>query len=270
MNVAVLICTYCKDSNEHLNEMFASVFASDLPTGINVRLYLHIDGEICIEKEKVISNYPIYKILKSSNNVGLAKGLNKLIATIEDESYLFRMDADDLQASDRFINQIEFMEENTGIDFSGGSITEFEGNQLNVVQKRSYPSLQEGIISTVSRSSPFAHVTVCFRKGFFEKFGNYPESYPLNEDIAFWLQSLKLGAKGANIEQNCVFVRMDGAYSRRSYSKAVNEFKVFNMAAKWNKSGRIYPFLRFMFRLLPNNLVQKVYHSKCRNFFLER
>jgi len=269
MNIGVLICTYHRDSNQYLDDMFRSVFSSEIPQDCNLRVYLHQDGEICSEKSDIISRYPIFKILRSEKSVGLAKGLNKLIAVTEDEDYYFRMDADDIQSSDRFVHQIGFMETHPNVDFSGGGIKEFEGDITNVVQERFYPKTQEGIVSCISKSSPFAHVTVCFRAGFFDKFGEYPENYPLNEDIALWLQSLQRGAKGSNIHSNCVYVRMDDAYSRRSYKKAINEFQVFFRAANWNGSGRIYPCIRFIFRLFPNFLVKKIYNSNLRKSFLE-
>ncbi len=42
-----------------------------------------------------------YKIIKNKYNMGLAKTLNKLIEVLEDEEYIFRIDADDICRSDR-------------------------------------------------------------------------------------------------------------------------------------------------------------------------
>ncbi|WP_368873148.1 glycosyltransferase [Shewanella algae] len=269
-SLAIIICVYGGDKAEDLQQMFDSLSSVRCPSGFKVNLYLHIDGVISKELSDVINEYDVYKIVRSEKNIGLANGLNKLIAGLECEEYVFRMDADDLIRPDRLIEQVSFMESNKQVDFCGGSISEFTKHKSNSVSNRNYPVNMEGIISAFSTSSPFAHVTVCFRRDFFSRFGVYPVDYPLNEDIAFWLASFKKGAVGANLETVLVDVRMDDAYSRRTAKKAFNEFRVFWAVAKWRKKGYIYPLLRFSFRFFPSGLVKYIYKSRFRNFLLEK
>lgn len=164
-SVAVIICTYIKDSPLFLDEMLTSLLNAKLPKDFNLRVYLHVDGLITDKHESVLSKYNIYKRVDSFESIGLARGLNKLINLIEDEDYIFRMDADDIIVHDRFIKQIEFMDENKDIDISGGSIIEFVNCTENHVFERSYPKVN--LDDYLLKASPFAHVTVCFRKGFF-------------------------------------------------------------------------------------------------------
>jgi hypothetical protein len=268
MNVGFLICLYGGDRSDYLEDMFNSILELNIPDGINIRIYLHIDGAISQELLNVVSMHQIYKVIESSENIGLAGGLNKLIKVLDGEKYLFRMDADDIVYKNRLVHQIQFMEENLLVDFSGGGITEFIGSPNNITCTRFYPSKE--VHSVMSRSSPFAHVTVCFRHDFFEKFGLYPTNYPLNEDIAYWLQAIKIGAIGGNISDVLVNVRMDGAYGRRSIKKSLGEFKVFLKIAKWRRSGYIFPLLRFIFRLTPTPIVKFIYNSKLRTLLLNR
>ncbi|WP_272657529.1 glycosyltransferase [Providencia sp. PROV118] len=265
---AVLLCVYDGDSSSNFSDMLHSLLKSEIPDGYEMRIYLHVDGYICDKKEKIIESHKIFKIIRTSKNIGLSKGLNKLIDAKEDELYFFRMDSDDLQIEDRFIKQISFMNENPIIDFSGGAITEFEGQPKNIIYRREYPKDSYAIKQHLVKGSPFAHVTMCFRSDFFIKFGKYPTDFPLNEDIAYWFKAIKLGAVGANITDTLINVRMDSAYSRRTLIKAISEFKVYYSICKWQKRGFFYPIMRFSFRLLPASLVKKMYNSKLRNKLL--
>ncbi|WP_128860710.1 glycosyltransferase, partial [Shigella sp. FC1967] len=111
-----------------------------------IKVYLHIDGHVSKNMMEFIeSSGFIYKSIHSKNPVGLAKGLNKLISILEDEKYVFRMDADDLSLPNRLQYQIEYMENNPIIDISGGSIQEFIASSNNIVATRCYPLTHEEI-----------------------------------------------------------------------------------------------------------------------------
>lgn len=269
-SVGFIICVYRGDRVEFLEEMLQSIDEVVLTEGCELRVFLHVDGEISSDCERVIEKAKLYKVVRSAENVGLAIGLNRLIPFLTNEDFIFRLDADDLMRPERIIKQMAFMDKNPQIDFCGGSIDEFNNNKENVVNSRKYPLDMKSIKKTFPKSSPFAHVTICFRNDFFDKFGNYPTNYPLNEDIALWATCLRKGALGANIPDVIVDVRMDYAYSRRTTKKAIGEFKVFFMVSKWCKRGYIYPFLRLFFRLFPTKLVMFIYNSKLRKSFLEK
>ncbi|EPM6340769.1 TPA: glycosyltransferase [Vibrio parahaemolyticus] len=265
-DVAVLIAVYKNDNYEDFVNAIRSVKINQEPTsGFEIKIYLHVDGSIEDNMLDFVENSGlIYKVIYSKKSVGLAKGLNKLILSLENERYVFRMDADDLSLPERFRTQIDYMERNPCIDLSGGSIQEFVGCTDNIVATRNYPLDHEGIYKVISRASPFAHVTMCFRGSSLSKIGLYPVEYPLNEDIALWFQALKNGAVGGNIDDVLVKVRMDGAYDRRSSLKAKNEFRVYWSIMKWKKSLSFYPFIRLIFRFLPVKLIKIVYNSFLR------
>lgn len=269
-SVAFLVCVYKNDCFESFEEMLISLKGLVLPDGIGINVYLHIDGVLPDKFHTLINSFSPFKIIWSEKPVGLAKGLNKLIGILADELYYFRMDSDDVCSSDRVIKQVKFMNDNPELDFSGSSISEFVETKDNQVNVREYPSDMIGIKESIVKGSPFAHVTICFRGGFFNKFGSYPTSYPLNEDIALWYTVLKKGALASNLPDILVFVRMDSAYSRRTFRKAIYEFKVYKEIAQWLEKSMSYAYLRFIFRLLPVALVRLIYNSKFRNKFLNR
>lgn len=266
---AILMCTYNGDDFNEFKESIESLLQAEIPLDYTMHLYLHIDGPIDDLRMDYINSIDFYKVVSSKLNVGLSKGLNKCIGVLEDEEYYFRMDSDDLCEKQRFVKQIEFMDHNDCVDFSGGAIGEFLGSRHNITYERHYPEANLDIIDFLIKGSPFAHVTMCFRKGFFDKFGGYPVGFPLNEDIALWMQVLKLGAIGSNIKDRLVLVRMDSAYARRTIKKAYYEYRVYLLISFWQRKLPIHPTLRFLFRLCPEKLVKIIYNSKFRNKLLK-
>ena len=269
-SIAFLVCVYKNDNYQHFYEMLDSLQALDIPQGFDSRLYLHVDGVLDVQFIDLINRVSPFKLLISEEPVGLARGLNKLISILSDEDYFFRMDSDDLCHPSRIIQQLTFMDANPDIDFCGGAISEFIGTKKNQVTIRTYPRDDDSIRRQLVKGSPFAHVSICFRASFFSQYGNYPVEYPLNEDIAFWFQALKGGAKGANLNTILVYVRMDSAYSRRTYRKAITEFRVYREVARWSGKSLFYPLSRLIFRLLPVYVVKGIYNSKFRRLFLNK
>lgn len=268
-DVAVIMCTYNGDNLKHLNRAIESILVQ---RDARPRVYLHVDGtpnealaELINDKQPLL-----YKVIVSEANVGLAKGLNKLISVLEDEEYIFRMDADDVSDPNRLSVQLNFMEGNLNVDGCGGSIAEFVGEESNVVFRRSYPIDNDGVVRQIHKASPFAHVTMCFRRSLFSKCGVYPTNYHLNEDIAYWFQCVKRGALFANLKETLVYVRMDSAYDRRTLKKAVPELIVYSKIAAWKGVFPIWAVARFLFRLMPSWIVAYYYKNTIRNRILNR
>lgn len=266
MDLAFLICVYRADSPSNFTIAVDSILKSKKPLNTKVNIYLHIDGDIPSELEKAIESFSFYKVVKSDKNVGLAIGLNKLISILEDESYVFRMDSDDIMSADRIEKQVDYLEANKSVDFIGSNMKEFVGDKSNIVSHRKYP--EKNLINYMCKAAPFAHPTMCFRRNFFSKFGEYPVDYPLNEDIAFWSKALLNGAVGTNIQSVLLYYRADTSYNRRSYSKAVSELRVYFTHCLKLKKLPILPFVRFVFRLFPRRLIKTIYQSKVREIFL--
>jgi len=82
------------------------------------------------------------------------------------------------------------------------------------------------------KRNPLAHMTVFFRKTFFEKAGLYPLDTNLDEDTMFWLNGFLNSCIFANLPQILVKVRVDSKfYGRRngvkkSYSDFKNRLKI--------------------------------------------
>lgn len=267
MDIGVLICVYGGDNLGHFREAIDSIKSEAINNELRINIYLHIDGDIPIEMNNYINSEGLFCVIGSSPNVGLAVGLNKLVKKIGSEEFIFRMDADDVVVPGRFQCQLRFMRRNPQVDISGGSIGEFLGDKSNVVNVRKYPLDNVNIQKTLFRASPLAHVTVCFRKGYFDRFGDYPTTSPLNEDIAYWMKSSNRNAIFGNVSDVLVNVRMDGAYDRRRSTKAFPEFKLYLFHNIKNLKIPIVPFFRLLFRYFPRALVEIIYNSPIRKMF---
>ncbi|WP_229618465.1 glycosyltransferase [Vibrio parahaemolyticus] len=265
MKVAVLICVYAGDNLEHFKASIDSIKTQSKCCSINI--YLHVDGEIPTDMNTYIEQEGFHCVVRSYPNSGLAVGLNKLIERLGEEDFIFRMDADDIIVAGRFEYQLNYMRNHPEVDVSGGSIGEFLGDEDNIVSVRKYPLTDSKIQKTLYRASPLAHVTVCFRKGYFDRFGVYPTSYQFNEDLALWIQSSQNNAVFGNVDKILVNVRMDGAYARRRTSKAWPEFKLYASHNIKHFRIPIVPVVRLMFRYFPKSLVKSIYNSPLRRLF---
>lgn len=262
--LAVLMSIYRNDRPDCVRNALDSVFAQDPGVGAEVRLYLGIDGEIPDELEGVLSQYAdrLYRISRSTINHGLGVTLNRLLDLLEDESYVFRMDADDICLPDRFRKQLTYMRSNPECGVLGGAIIEFDESGQFPDRSVRYPESFPEPIKWFSKRSPVAHPTVCIRREVFNIVGGYPP-LKFNEDIALWFRCINHGIRFNNLVDPVLRYRVDsGFFSRRSVPKAFEEFKVYTLGI-YRSVGLspylVFPWLRLIFRLLPRFLARYAY-----------
>ncbi|GAB6045584.1 glycosyltransferase [Caminibacter profundus] len=262
----VIMSVYKNDKLEYVKEALNSLYNQTLSADI----FIKIDGEIdknlqeflFSEKEKGNIKY----LDKRKENKGLAVSLNELIKVgLEKEyEYFFRMDADDISNVDRFKKQIEFMERNRDIDICGTFIEEFgEGIEYKKIVK--YPLTHQKMFDFFKKRVSLAHVSVCFRRSFFEKARLYPESgHITNEDTLMWLKGFKNGCKFANIDYIGVKVRVgrDFFNRRRSLKKVWYDFKnrlLVNRELDYGFEAYFYAVGMLFINLLPPSLKKLAY-----------
>lgn len=261
---------YKNDKLTYVKEALNSLYNQTLKTDI----FIKIDGEV----DKKLENFLFeekYKgnikyLDKREENKGLAVSLNELIkeAIKQNYEYFFRMDADDISNIDRFKKQIEFMEKNKDIDICGTFIEEF-GDGIDYKKIVKYPLTHKEMFDFFKKRVPLAHVSVCFRKSFFEKAGLYPEKgHITNEDSLMWLQGFKNGCKFANIEYVGVKVRVNKDFfnRRRSFKKVWYDFKnriLINKKLNYGLDSYFYALGMLIINLLPPTL-KKIAYKKLR------
>ena len=257
---------YHNDKLKNVKQALNSLYNQTL----KVDIFIKIDGKI----DKDLYNYLLSEKEKGNikyldiryENKGLAVSLNELIKEALKKNYLyfFRMDADDISNVDRFKKQIEFMENNKDIDICGTFIEEF-GDGIEYKKVVKYPLNHKEMFNFFTKRVPLAHVSVCFRKSFFEKAGLYPEKgHITNEDSLMWLKGFKNGCKFANINYTGVKVRVNKDFfnRRRSLKKVWYDFKnriLINKKLNYGLDSYFYAFGILVVNLLPPGLKKIAY-----------
>lgn len=260
-SVGVLISVYAQDSHAQFVRAIESVLSQDCNEYIDIRVYLAVDGPV----DRLISEYIennvryFYKIYRSPVNVGLAAMLNHLLKIREDESFYFRMDADDFSLPTRFRKQIDYLQSNRNVGVLGTDIIEVHDAFQRVVR---YPGGKSDVLKCICKGTLVAHPTVCFRASVFDCVGLYPEIRG-NEDIAMWFKCVEAGIDFDNLHEPLLrFAISKNFWKRRSYSKAVSEFRVYFLGCCRLHGFSfllVYPILRLLLRFSPSFISRLLY-----------
>jgi hypothetical protein len=268
---AILLPVYGGDNAVFFRRAVESLLSQTVSSA-SIRIYLGIDGPIDEKLESIIDefNTKIYRTVRSQDCQGLARNLNGLISILEDEEFVFRMDADDVCLPNRVYMQLDYLKKYPNIGILGGAIQEIdsEGNKLGV---RTYPKRRK-VKSYIRYACPIAHPTVAFRRSALNILGGYPLS-GLNEDIQMWFLALQKGIEIDNLDEPVLLYQVNqGFYSRRSHTKAFDEAKTY-IIGNYHLHGitlaLLYPIFRLLFRLMPSPIIRFVYHVvPLRGYFL--
>ncbi|MGL5616064.1 MAG: glycosyltransferase [Sarcina sp.] len=264
MKFSVLMSVYFKENPKYLSEAIESVLNQ---TVIPSEIVIVKDGKLSEDLDNVINNYikkykNLFKIIELEKNQGLGVALEKGIVACSYE-IIARMDTDDISKNDRFEKQLKIMEEKS-LDIVGSNISEFDGEQENIISQRLVPETLEEIKKFSKRRNPFNHMTVMYKKESILNAGNYKE-FLWFEDYNLWVRALLKGAKCYNIQENLVNARTGREmFSRRGGIKYIKqEIKMQKFMVK-NKYISLYTYgtnilERIFIRVLPNKIREIIY-----------
>lgn len=266
--VAVITSLYNGDDVLYARLALESLIAQDYGFE-NINIYIHVDGELDVEHERFMNEYSSFfkLVLHSSPNIGLAKGLNRLLLEVQ-EDYIFRMDLDDISNPERVSSQVAFMEENDEVSLLGCNAYEIDANG-DVEIERKFPITDYEIKASMHKFCPILHPTFCFRKKIIDEGILYPDFY-LTEDLGFIYMCRKAGKKFHNLDQTLFqWRKTDDFYKRRNAKRSFVEMMVYFKIIKYFDGFSFkyaYPVARFIFRFMPSGLVERVYNSGLRNW----
>lgn len=213
---SVAVSVYKNDKSNYFERALESI--TDLQTIKPSEIVLVVDGPISDDLNAVITKYEkkynFFKIIRLSQNRGLG---NALKIAVENCSYemIARMDSDDIALPNRFEEQLKLFADNPALDIVGGNISEFIGEESNIVAHRNVPMTHEDIQKYMQTRCPFNHVSVMYKKSVVQKAGGYMELF-WNEDYYLWIRMQLNGAKFANTGTTLVNVRTGAdMYARR-------------------------------------------------------
>ena len=215
MKFSVLMSVYCKEQAEYLKRALDSIFSQTVRA---TQVVMVEDGPLTKELDDILdgykTQYPELDLVSLPVNRGLGLALAEGILHC-DYNLVARMDTDDIARKDRFELQLKEFEKNPSLDICGSHMSEFEGDEKNIVTKRRVPLSDAEIKKYQKRRDGLNHVTVMFKKSSVLAAGNYQDC-PLMEDTLLWVNMFKNGAMAMNIDDYLVNVRIGkGMYERR-------------------------------------------------------
>ena len=257
---SVLMSLYIKEKPEYLNEALESVINQTVKPDEIVIVY---DGPITAELRNVVDNYVsknpgLIKTIENPENKGLGLALADGVPQCKYE-LIARMDTDDICREDRFEKQLQEFVKDPSLDICGSHILEFEDKKENIVAQRRVPLANDDIKEYQKKRDGFNHVSVMFKKEAVLSAGNY-QSCLLMEDTLLWANMFMNGAKGMNIDDYLVYVRIGhDMYERRgglSYYRKYKQGrkKVYETGFISRSDYYITLAIQFVVAVIPNSI----------------
>lgn len=229
MKTLVVVSVYKETPSFEFLEFWESLTTQSFQ---DFTLCLYIDGiisndlELCLERLLLSSLFPV-KLIRSTNNRGLATALNSMIlwGLCNDYDIFIRADSDDRFPPYRFHALITFLVDNPTIDAVGSNYRYFGIRQGSSC----LPIKHNEIKSRFSYALAIGHATVAFRRTFFELAGFYEQGFHNRiEDQRLWASAFRNNCKIANINQVLYEVRVtQGLLLRRaSFSEKTELFLI--------------------------------------------
>ena len=261
---SVLMSIYIKEKPEYFVESLDSMINQTLPPD---EIVIVKDGPLTDELDKVlndfIAKYPnLFNIVTCEKNLGLGRALNFGLKNCKNE-LVARMDTDDISLPDRCEKQLQAFSQDRNIDLLGGNISEFIGEESNIVGRRVVPKNDKDIREYLKKRCPFNHVTVMFKKSKVLKAGNYQE-YFWNEDYYLWIRMFESGCKFENLPDTLVNVRVGlDMYKRRG---GLRYFKSESGLQKYMLEKGLIKIPRYLYNIGIRFIIQVLMPSTLRGF----
>ncbi|AWX13213.1 amylovoran biosynthesis protein AmsE [Mergibacter septicus] len=260
---SVLMCVYYKENPEYLSQALESIW--DMQILKPTEIVLVEDGILTPDLYLVIKEWKErlqnkFIIVPLEKNVGLGRAKNIGLKYCQYD-YVAMMDSDDISLPERFLKQMEYIENNQNIAILGGQIIEFEENKQN---KKIVPINYQEIYTKCVIRNPFNHMTVVIHKDTIINCGGY-QHHLYMEDYNLWLRVIAAGYKCTNLSDVLVNVRAGNAMlsRRRGLEYIKSEFQLAKLKYSLKLQSlyltSFYFLLRMIPRLLPIWCLGKIY-----------
>ncbi len=267
-NFTVLMSVYKKDNPFYVKKAIESITKNQ--TLLPQEVIIIVDGPVKDNLLNVIKSYEtestLYKIIWLKENRGLGNALRIGVEKASNE-IIARMDSDDVAHPNRFEKQISFLKANPNCDLVGGQITEFIGDENNIVGTRQVPTANNEIYRWMRQRCPFNHMTVMFKKSKILETGNYID-WHYNEDYYLWIRMALASMTFANLPDTLVNVRVgEEMYKRRggwAYFKSEKGIQDFMLKKK------LISLPRYIFNVTIRFIVQVAIPNNIRGFIFQK
>ena len=220
LKFSVAMSVYKKDNAQYFDRALESI--TDQQNVKPDEIVLVVDGPVSEDLNAVITKYEkkyhIFKVIRLSENGGLGNALKLAVENATNE-LIARMDSDDISIPSRFEEQLTYFKLHSETDILGGNITEFIGEESNVVGQRNVPNTDKEIRKYMKKRCAMNHVSVMYKKSAVQSAGGYMDWF-WNEDYYLWIRMCLNGAVFANTGTVLVNVRVGtDMYQRRGGKK---------------------------------------------------
>ena len=261
---SVAMSVYRSDNPDFFDRALSSII--DDQTIKPNEIVLVVDGPVSNEINNVINKYEkkyeIFNVIRLEQNGGLGNALKIAVENATHE-LIARMDSDDVSVPTRFEEQLKYFETNPEIDIVGGDITEFIGEENNIVGKRSVPLSNESIREYMKTRCAMNNVSVMYKKKAVESAGGYQDWF-WNEDYYLWIRMWLNGTVFANTGSVLVNVRVgEEMYQRRGGSKYFESEKGLQDYMLKNKMINHSTYIKNVAKRL---IIQKLMPNKLRGW----
>lgn len=201
---------------------------------------------------------PENKGLGNALRIGMERASNEIVA---------RMDSDDVSVPDRFEKQIAYLEAHPDCDIVGGQISEFIGNESNIVGQRIVPCMNEEILMWLRGRCPLNHMSVTMLRSRVLVVGNYLD-WHFNEDYYLWIRMALAGCSFANLPHTLVNVRVGkDMYARRGGWKY---FKSEEGLQRYMLQHNLIGIPRYMFNVAGRFVIQVAMPNGLRGWIFQK
>lgn len=241
--VSVVMSVY--NDSSHLKEAVDSILGQ---TYSDFEFLIADDGSTD-SSDKILDEYATkdarVKVFHQKN-IGLTKTLNNLIKQSKGE-YIARMDSDDISLSDRFAEEVKFLDENLSVAVISCFAKVIDADSKEIGEHR--PGVtNDQIKKLIFFSGQLCHPAVMFRKQAFLSIGGYDENFKYAQDLKLWFKFIT-SFKVANLPKFLFLWR------KTSNGIGVEKFKEqqkFAQLARFEAmQNGLYPKYYFLFLIWP-------------------
>lgn len=200
--VSVIMPIY--NAEKYVEEAIESILNQTMS---DFELILIDDGSVDGTR-KIVEDYSIkegrIRPVYNETNIGLVDSLNKGIE-LASGRYIARMDGDDISTSDRFENQIRFLENNS-LDIVGGQCSLF-CEDIDDSKDLDYPVSSDICQRFLRQSNALAHPAWLGKRELFTKI-RYRQIKAC-EDYDFLIRAVNLGYRIGNTDSKVLYYRLN-------------------------------------------------------------
>lgn len=155
----------------------------------------------------ICNKYSNIIIINNEENLGLPSSLNKAFDKAKN-TFIARMDADDICEPNRFVKQLNFLIDNPNIDILGSNASLINMNSDKIGQTE-MPLTHDNIIKRLEFNNPMIHPSIIMKSKVLEELGGYDEKLMRAQDLDLWHRASKHGFKFSNINDSLIRYRVN-------------------------------------------------------------